>query len=106
MFVQGNCEIPELCFNEQERTSMKEGTIKRKNEVQFSAFFAAICYVIKISRMHEHKVFVSYMSCSVVVSKARLPLINLVSNAEAVLFFSLRKRFSFVHFLYLKLYSM
>lgn len=58
MFVQGNCEIPELCFNEQERTSMGETTIKRKNEVQFSAFFP-LRYVIKNFQMHEHKVFVS-----------------------------------------------
>lgn len=44
-------KIPELCFDEQER---------EKKKVQFSAFFStAICFVIKIFHMHEHKVFVS-----------------------------------------------
>lgn len=45
-------KIPELCWR-----------MRSTRKVQFSAFFsAAICFVIKISRMHEHKVFVSLFS--------------------------------------------
>lgn len=39
MFVQGNCEIPELCFQRTGTSKRVATTIKRKNEVQFSAFF-------------------------------------------------------------------
>lgn len=38
-----------------------ERTRGKEKQVQFSAFFpTAICYVIKIFQMHEHKVFVSF----------------------------------------------
>jgi hypothetical protein len=48
-------KIPELCFeNESEWGKPAE------KKVQFSAIFStAICFVIKIFHMHEHKVFVS-----------------------------------------------